>query len=119
MTWRRVALIKVVPEPKDQLWPHAYTQIIWESQSVNMKLATTALVTSLGLLTAASPTPIVDRRAVGDPMCGGTTIFWHLTTTAVTKISYRLGFHQNRRLHPLQQPLGQGRRNIWQPMYHA
>jgi hypothetical protein len=38
----------------------------------NMKLTTTVLVASLGLLAAATPTPVVGRRAVGDPMCGGT-----------------------------------------------
>jgi len=42
-----------------------------------MKFATTALITSLGLLSAASPTPVIDRRAVGDPMCGD----WDLITT--------------------------------------
>jgi hypothetical protein len=34
-----------------------------------MKLTATALVASLGLLATATP---VSRRAVGDPMCGGT-----------------------------------------------
>jgi hypothetical protein len=36
---------------------------------VKMKLTTTVLVASLGLLAKATP---VNRRAVGDPMCGGT-----------------------------------------------
>jgi hypothetical protein len=51
----------------------AVTQFFPGSHSVNMKFATTTLITSLGLLSTATPTTIVNRRAVGDAMCGGTS----------------------------------------------